>query len=90
MNRIDFCRTRYIDDALCKALQAGIDQVVILGVGFDARAYRTPGIDHAHVFELDLPALIGDCFVSTKQKGEAPHADTGPLLSRVTQPLTAP
>jgi methyltransferase (TIGR00027 family) len=66
LNRIDFCRTRYIDDTLCKALQAGIDQVVILGAGFDAHAYRAPGIDHVHVFELDLPALIGDHFVSTK------------------------
>jgi methyltransferase (TIGR00027 family) len=51
-----YCRTRYIDDALCDALAAGIAQVVILGAGFDARAYRITNIERVHVFELDLPA----------------------------------
>ena len=51
-----YCRTRYIDDALCDALSAGIAQVVILGAGFDARAYRISNIEQVHVFELDLPA----------------------------------
>ena len=49
-------RTRYIDDALGHALQSGVDQVVILGAGFDSRAYRIPGIDRARVFEVDHPA----------------------------------
>ena len=31
-------------------------QVVILGAGFDARAYRIPGIGQAAVFEVDHPA----------------------------------
>lgn len=52
-----YCRTRYIDDALYDALKIGLEQVVILGAGFDARAYRIAGIEQAHVFELDLPAL---------------------------------
>jgi methyltransferase (TIGR00027 family) len=51
-----YCRTRYIDDALRDAMGAGIAQVVILGAGFDARAYRIPNIERIHVFELDLPA----------------------------------
>ena len=51
-----YCRTCYIDDVLCDALRAGIAQVVILGAGFDARAYRITNIEQAHVFELDLPA----------------------------------
>jgi methyltransferase (TIGR00027 family) len=50
------CRTRYIDDTLCDALKEGLDQVVILGAGFDTRALRIPGIDTAHVFEVDHPA----------------------------------
>lgn len=49
-------RTRYIDDALEEALRGGLDQVVILGAGFDCRAYRVPGIDRARVFEVDHPA----------------------------------
>ena len=49
-------RTRYIDDALEDALRGGLDQVVILGAGFDCRAYRIPGIDRTRVFEVDHPA----------------------------------
>ncbi|MCJ7660447.1 MAG: class I SAM-dependent methyltransferase [Anaerolineales bacterium] len=51
------CRTRYIDDALLAALSTGLDQVVILGAGFDWRPYRIPGIEHTRVFEVDLPAV---------------------------------
>ena len=49
-------RTRYIDDALSAALRRGVDQVVILGAGFDSRAYRIPEIDRTRVFEVDHPA----------------------------------
>ena len=50
------CRTRYIDDTLSTALKEGLDQVVILGAGFDSRACRIPGIKTVHVFEVDHPA----------------------------------
>jgi methyltransferase (TIGR00027 family) len=50
------CRTRFIDDAFAAALARGIGQVVILGAGFDARAYRIPGIERTRVFEVDHPA----------------------------------
>jgi methyltransferase (TIGR00027 family) len=50
------CRTRIIDDLLGEALGAGVTQVVILGAGFDSRAFRTPGIARARVFEVDHPA----------------------------------
>lgn len=33
-------RTKYFDDALLHALRSGVRQVVILGAGFDTRAYR--------------------------------------------------
>jgi len=48
-------RTRYIDDRLADALGRGVEQVVILGAGFDSRAYRLPGIAKARVFEVDHP-----------------------------------
>jgi methyltransferase (TIGR00027 family) len=48
-------RTRYIDDVLRDALRQGARQVVILGAGFDSRAYRIAGIDRVRVFEVDLP-----------------------------------
>ncbi len=49
-------RERYIDDYLKARLSEGLDQVVILGAGFDTRAYRIPGIEQTRVFEIDQPA----------------------------------
>ncbi len=49
------CRTRHIDDVLQSMLAEGLDQVVILGAGFDTRAYRIAGMDRVRVFEVDLP-----------------------------------
>jgi len=51
-------RTRLIDDVMCQALRADIRQIVVLGAGFDCRAYRLPGIDSAAVFEVDHPATL--------------------------------
>jgi methyltransferase (TIGR00027 family) len=48
-------RTRFIDDALRDALADGLDQVVVLGAGFDSRAHRIPGIERTRVFEVDHP-----------------------------------
>jgi methyltransferase (TIGR00027 family) len=49
-------RTRWIDDALRAELRAGCPQVVILGAGFDARAWRLPELAGVRVFELDRAA----------------------------------
>ena len=49
-------RTKLIDDVLLEALTTGISQVVILGAGFDCRAYRLPQLESAVVFEVDHPA----------------------------------
>src|SRR5438128_7077471 len=49
-------RTRLIDDLVSEALRDGIGQVVILGAGFDCRAYRIAGIERCRVFEVDHPA----------------------------------
>jgi methyltransferase (TIGR00027 family) len=48
-------RTRWLDDAIVRALDAGLDQLVILGAGFDARSLRLPGIERVRVFEVDHP-----------------------------------
>jgi methyltransferase (TIGR00027 family) len=50
-------RTRLIDDLVTHALSScSIGQLVILGAGFDARAYRLPGLEEVTVFEVDHPA----------------------------------
>ena len=48
-------RTRLIDDLVTDA-RSSIGQLVILGAGFDARAYRLPGLEQVTVFEVDHPA----------------------------------
>jgi methyltransferase (TIGR00027 family) len=51
-------RTCWIDDQLRDALKDGISQVVILGAGFDCRAYRLRGIEKTRVYELDHPSTL--------------------------------
>jgi methyltransferase (TIGR00027 family) len=51
-------RTRLIDDLLREALADGLDQAVLLGAGFDSRAYRLAGIEAARVFEVDHPDTL--------------------------------
>jgi len=51
------CRHRFIDDALARALDGPIEQIVILGAGYDTRAYRfTRSLGGRHVYELDFPS----------------------------------
>lgn len=50
-------RTRYIDEHLQEALRDGIQQLVILGAGYDSRAYRFDELmNNAQIFEVDHPA----------------------------------
>ena len=49
-------RTRFIDDEAGVALGSGTEQVVILGAGFDARAYRIAAMGRVPVFEVDHPS----------------------------------
>ncbi len=48
-------RTRLIDERVAAALP-GVQQVLILGAGFDTRAYRLAQLREAAVFEVDHPA----------------------------------
>ena len=48
-------RTRLIDDVIAASLVAPIEQLVILGAGFDSRAYRLPSLRNVTVFEVDHP-----------------------------------
>ena len=52
------CRHRYLDDQLAAALDDGAEQVVLLGAGYDSRAYRFASrLDGRPVFEVDLAAI---------------------------------
>lgn len=58
-------RDRYIDDVLQTSLNEGLQQLVILGAGYDSRAYR---FDLAGVktFEVDHPATQADKLAKLK------------------------
>lgn len=49
-------RTAAIDTALRHAVDRGCGQVVILGAGLDARAWRMPALARADVYEVDHPS----------------------------------
>lgn len=71
------CRHRYIDDCLRRALAANVDQVVILGAGYDMRAYRLArDLKDRPVFEVDHPATSGrKAKILARRKSELPAAD---------------
>jgi methyltransferase (TIGR00027 family) len=47
-------RTRFVDEALARAIGSGVTQIVILGAGFDSHAYRCEELlAVARVFEAD-------------------------------------
>jgi methyltransferase (TIGR00027 family) len=50
-------RTRYAEDALQAAVEAGVEQYVLIGAGFDSFALRRPLFAAAlQIFEIDFPA----------------------------------
>lgn len=51
--RLMMARTRFFDERLTRAVEAGVRQVVILGAGFDSRAYRFRDWSAVKFFELD-------------------------------------
>lgn len=52
-------RIRYFDDVVQNAAGAGFSQMVILGAGYDTRAYRIGTLKgHVTVFEIDRPATM--------------------------------
>lgn len=70
-------RHRFMDDALAAALKGPLEQVVVLGAGYDMRAYRfAAALRGRPVFEVDHPAT------SRRKAGiVARHADELPAAA---------
>lgn len=52
-------RVRYFDDAAERAARDGVRQMVVLGAGYDTRAYRIDAVrDRMRVFEVDRPPIL--------------------------------
>ncbi len=65
-------RTRAIDAAVREGVAAGASQLVILGAGLDARAWRMADLAGVHVFEVDHPST--QAFKRTRVGGRRPTA----------------
>jgi methyltransferase (TIGR00027 family) len=52
-------RVRYFDDFVKASIDEGLEQLVILGAGYDTRAYRIEGLKRIRVFEVDHPGTQG-------------------------------
>jgi methyltransferase (TIGR00027 family) len=68
-------RTRYIDAFFAEAGAAGIDQVVILASGLDARAYRLAWAPGTTVFEIDQPQVLEFKAATIAELGAQPTAE---------------
>lgn len=56
MNEYIIARTAYFDELFRNALQADIPQIMVLGAGYDSRAYRfTQANRGTKIYELDAP-----------------------------------
>jgi methyltransferase (TIGR00027 family) len=72
-------RTRLIDEWASAAASQGMRQAVILGAGFDCRAWRLTAFRELRIFEVDYPAtssekrrVIGDIGAPTERVSFAP------------------
>jgi methyltransferase (TIGR00027 family) len=68
-------RTIFFDDFCAAATQSGIQQVVILAAGLDARAYRLPCLSGVLVYEIDQPAVQDFKASVLESHGAAPLAE---------------
>lgn len=59
-------RTRAIDDAIAREVRAGTHQVVLLGAGLDARAYRLAVLAECTVLEVDHPSTQANKMQATR------------------------
>ncbi|HEY0452019.1 SAM-dependent methyltransferase [Actinophytocola sp.] len=71
------CRKRYADDQVAAAVDAGIDQLVVLGAGMDTRASRTTGVT---AYEVDLPANLAAKRAAGQVRLVPIDLETGDLL----------
>lgn len=48
-------KVRFFDDFVKKSIDEGLEQLVVLGAGYDSRPYRIAGLNKIRVFEVDHP-----------------------------------
>jgi methyltransferase (TIGR00027 family) len=68
-------RTRFFDDFFTSAAEAGVQQVVIVAAGLDARTYRLDWPSGTTVFEIDQPKVLEFKSEVLATNGIAPRAE---------------
>jgi methyltransferase (TIGR00027 family) len=82
-------RTKLIDQVMLREL-GQVGQVLILGAGFDSRAWRLPGMDRVRVFELDHPATQAAKQRVLTRSGRSPaHVRFVPVVFGADDPARA-
>lgn len=66
-------RTRFYDDQLLEATDAGLAQVVLMGAGLDTRVYRLALPAELRMFELDRGALLDWKRTQLQRQGAEPR-----------------
>ncbi|MGB7870665.1 MAG: class I SAM-dependent methyltransferase [Mycobacterium sp.] len=72
-------RTRLIDNFVVDAAAAGINQVVILASGLDARGYRLSWLSDMTVFEIDQPEVLAFKTATLAALGAEPTVTLRPV-----------
>jgi methyltransferase (TIGR00027 family) len=65
-------RTKWFDEYFIAAGANGIEQVVILAAGLDARAWRLPWISGTTIFEIDNPTVLRFKEETLRERGDSP------------------
>jgi len=73
-------RTRYFDDVLLQEAAKGLDQLVVLGAGFDSRSVRYRAqLGAARVFEVDRPEVLQTRAERLRDVAQNAHAVAVPI-----------
>jgi methyltransferase (TIGR00027 family) len=83
-------RTRFYDEFLLDSAADGIRQVVLIGAGLDARAYRLDWPEPTVVFEVDLPGVLAAKQSVLDQAGAVPRADRRVVAADLSEPIADP
>ncbi|KUI27442.1 SAM-dependent methyltransferase [Mycobacterium sp. GA-2829] len=65
-------RTKFFDEYFIAAGAHGVEQMVILAAGLDARAWRLPWVNGTTVFEIDHPGVLTFKHEALQQHGDSP------------------
>ncbi len=76
-------RTRFLDEVVLDAVADGVEQVVVLAAGLDARAFRLDLPPTTRWWELDLPEMVAFKESAVDDAGLVPRCDRRVVVTDV-------